>query len=1103
MVVPVRSRQNPIGQGGMAILSTVKGRLSAQASLASLRRIVHHLRNDFGALSLNVFLPRLIWLWISITLWASYSFALDPSLDVSQYAHTAWKVRDGFTQTSIKSVAQTPDGYLWLGTSFGLYRFDGVRAVPWQPPTGQQLPGNNIQSLLVAGDGTLWISTLSGVASWKDGQLKQYPEVVGQIFGPLMRDWGGKVWLGAESPGRLCAAQVGKVQCYGAGTFGQMVRALYEDHDRNLWIAGETGIWRWGPGIPTNHPFRVGMFEADGITEDDRGRLLLATGDGLKELDGGRIQTYQLPGLAGPFKPRGLFHIPAIGQSRALRFFRSRDGSMWIATLQGLLHVHQGRTDIFRAADGLSGDFVSGFLEDREGNVWVNTESGLDRFRRYVFEDISADQRLSTSDIYSVQATSDGTIWIGSPGGVYRWKDGRINAYRGQAQQNGREYEDPINIHEGRAAIEDSGLAGIPASLGQDDRGRLWASTSEGVFYLSGRHFIRVSGVPGGGVFGIAGDGQRGVWISHGTKGLFHVAPGEYFQQIPWSQLGRKGSGARALLPNASDGGVWLGFFEGGLIYLKDNQIRVSYTSADGLGKGRVNGLRFGAGGTLWASTEGGLSRIRHGRILTVSKKDGLPCDEAHWSVEDVDHFVWLSMPCGLVRVASSELDDWVSDSSRKLKLTVFDNSDGAVSVGIYGSIGPHVTQSPDATIWFVQTDGVSVINPRNLPFNQLRPPVHIERVIADRKSYDLESGQNANVELPPRLRNLEIDYTALSLVAPQKVRFRYKLEGRDTDWQDADTRRAAFYTDLSPRKYRFHVIACNNDGVWNEIGASLDFAVAPAWFQTMWFRLLCVLAFGSLIWLAHTLRLRSITWHIQGRLGARIEERERIARELHDTLLQSFQGAVFQFQAARRLLLRNTDNAMQVVDEAIQAAEQGITEGRAAIHDLRPDDADQRDLPQLLKATGDELTGSRQWGGNIPTFSLVVEGKQRDLSLMLQTEIYMISREVIRNAFAHAVASHIEVEIRYDRNQLQVRIRDDGKGINSQIIKSAGRSGHWGIPGMRERAQRIGAHLDFWSEEGAGTEIQLTLPASVAYTQQRHNRRYLFHRSRKDDQHT
>lgn len=284
---------------------------------------------------------------------------------------------------------------------------------------------------------------------------------------------------------------------------------------------------------------------------------------------------------------------------------------------------------------------------------------------------------------------------------------------------------------------------------------------------------------------------------------------------------------------------------------------------------------------------------------------------------------------------------------------------------------------------------------------------------------------------------------------------------------------------------------------MWNETGAFLNFSVLPAYYQTVWFKLLCAAAFLALLWALYLIRLQQLRRQFTIGTEARVNERTRVARELHDTLLQSFQGAVFQFQAARKLLLRNADNAMQVVDEAIHAAEEGISEGRTAIHDLRPEPAGRHDLPELLKATGHELAGAQRPDGHPPNFSVIVEGKQQTLPPMIQDEVYRISREMIRNAFAHAVASHIEVEIRYDEDQLRVRIRDDGKGIDAKILEQGGRSGHWGISGIRERAQRIGAQLAFWSDLGAGTEVQLTVPGSIAYKKHRDGHRFrLFRRA-------
>src|SRR5262249_55069470 len=321
--------------------------------------------------------------------------------------------------------------------------------------------------------------------------------------------------------------------------------------------------------------------------------------------------------------------------------------------------------------------------------------------------------------------------------------------------------------------------------------------------------------------------------------------------------------------------------------YFVDGGVRAAYTSGNGLGTGMVNHLRFGPRGALWAATEGGLSRIKDSHIATLTSRNGLPCDGVNWTMEDDEHSIWLNMPCGLARIATCELDAWAADPGRVVRFALFDNSDGVRSHALPGGYTPQVAKSPDGRIWFAPWDGVSVIDPRNLHTNKVPPPVHIEQIVADRKTYDATS----QLRLPPLVRDLQIDYTALSLAAPEKVRFRYKLEGWDRDWHDAESRRQAFYTNLSPRNYRFRVIASNNSGVWNEDGAFLDFSVAPAYYQTLWFRLSCGFVFLALLAGLHRLRVRQLAGQFNLRLEERVNERTRIARDLHDTLLQSFQG--------------------------------------------------------------------------------------------------------------------------------------------------------------------------------------------------------------------
>jgi signal transduction histidine kinase len=528
--------------------------------------------------------------------------------------------------------------------------------------------------------------------------------------------------------------------------------------------------------------------------------------------------------------------------------------------------------------------------------------------------------------------------------------------------------------------------------------------------------------------------------------------------------------------------------------YLKDGQVRESYASRDGLGEGRVEGLQLDRDGALWAAAEGGLSRIKNGRVTTLTSKNGLPCDAVHWVVEDDDQSFWLYMACGLVRIARPELESWATDPKRTVRLAVFDSSDGVRSRAISSGYNPGVSKSADGKLWFLPRGGVSVIDPRHLPFNKLPPPVHIERVAADRKTYETSS----SLRLPPLVRDLEIDYTALSLVAPEKIRFRVRLEGHDPDWKDMGNERKAFYNDLPPRNYRFRVMASNNNGVWNEAGASFDFSILPAYYQTRWFQVTCVVAFLGLLWALHRYQL----YQTAQQFNARLDERSRIARELHDTLLQSFQGLVFRIQAVRNMLPRRPEEAMQALDGALERTDQAIAEGRDAIQGLRASTKVANELAHALGALGEELasydsSGNSTHDSNSPRFHVVMEGPPRDLHPVLRDEIYAIAREGVRNAFRHAQARNIEADLRYSGSLFQLRIRDDGKGIDPGVA-AEGRAGHYGVPGMRERARRIGGRLDVWTEVGAGTEIELSIPGSIAYgTSSGRGVRGLFHRAR------
>jgi signal transduction histidine kinase/ligand-binding sensor domain-containing protein len=755
-----------------------------------------------------------------------------------------------------------------------------------------------------------------------------------------------------------------------------------------------------------------------------------------------------------------------VQQFHTTKLLRDRNGSLWIGTSdRGVIHAHQRTADVSGPSAGLSGIGVATLFKDREGDIWVSTVNGLDRFRDLAVATLTLKGRSSNSGVASVLAATDGSVWIATYVGLNRWKNGQISAFAGR----------------------DGKLNRLAAnSLFQDSHGRIWVSTPGAFGHLENDRFIAVNGIPGGSVHGIAEDRAGNLWIANQEHGLFRLSPRNEVQQIPWPSLGQKDN-AVAIAADPLRGGLWVGFYRGGVLYFRDGQVRSAYKAANGLGDGTVNGFQFDPDGTVWAATEGGLSRLKSGRVATLTSKNGLPCDAVHWVIEDNDHAFWLFMACGLVRVARSEIDAWAAavdhdgDARRTIQASVLDNSDGVTSQAIPFYYRPQVTEALDRKLWFVNLDGVSTYDPRHLPFNKVPPPVHIEQITADRTTYDLTSYKNGYVSLPARVRDLAIDYTALSFVASEKVHFRYKLEGQDPDWREVVNVRQAQYSNLPPRHYTFRVIACNNSGVWNETGASMEFSIAPSYYQTTWFRLLCGAALLLLLWALYQIRLQQMRRQFAIGLEARVNERTRIARDLHDTMLQSFQGLLLRFQTVSNLLPAHPQEAKTRIDSVVEEGSNAITEGRDAVHELRSMGLSTLDLAESIKNFAKELLSnlSRE---NSPEFGVQVEGIPRDLNPVVRDEVYRIAAEALRNAIRHAEAQQIEVEIRYDPEHLSLRIRDDGKGIDEGVLGKEHAPGHWGLRGMRERAKLIGASFEVWSRPGFGAEIELTIPAATAY---------------------
>lgn len=950
-------------------------------------------------------------------------------------------------------IAQTTDGFLWFGTDSGLLRFDGVGFR--RPGINAALASPVILSLAAAKDGSLWIGTERGLSHWANDTLVNYPDVPGEVWAVLEgRD--GKIWFTAtdvtnDHSSAFCLVVGRQTKCYGKadGVLLQDAVSLAQDADGNLWSSNRTAVVQWKPGaFKTYKPATATPEEViKGV------RAIVPTSAGLvwvgMEETGAGLGLQQLnhknwkPFITSDFNSTTL---------SVTSLLPDREGTLWIGTgSMGLYRISGHKVDRFRSADGLSDDSVHTIYQDREGNLWITSAGGVDCFHDLAVTTFSGPEGPGLREADGILAARDGTLWISRPGSLGGIRDGKLFSIRTGKDLPGKQVTSTFEDHAGRLWV------GIDRTLSLYQNGTF--------------HEIKRARVSLGLVTGITEDIDNNIWVEVGgpPRTLFRIRDQQVKEEFPAPRM----PPARKVAADPQ-GGIWLGLMNGGLARYRNGHLQI-FSYPHDKPNTRVDQLTISPDGAVLGATQNGLIAWKQGQQQTLTVQNGLPCDTVFANVFDRQNSLWLYTGCGLIEIAGTELQKWWQDPNAKLLTRTFDAFDG-VHPGKSSFNG--AARTPDGRLWFVNSIAVQMIDPAQKPANLLTPPVWIEEVIADRKNYP----HRRDLNLPPLTRDIEIDYTGLSFTVPQKVRFRYKLDDHDIDWQEPGTRRQAFYTDLRPGKYRFRVVACNNDSVWNEQGATLDFYVAPAWYQTAWFRLSCVAVSLVLLWMLYRFRLHQLAAEFNTRMEASVAERTRIARELHDTLLQSLHGLMFRFQAARNMLPRRPEQAMEALDGAIARTEQAIAESRDAIKDLRPLPSIQNDIAEALTAMGQELAGLHQGGHGFPVFKVTLEGQPRPLSPIVQDEAFRIGRELLTNAFRHAEAHRIEVEIRYDRHYLRLRFRDDGKGIDPEILKLGKRTGHWGLPGIFERADRIGAKLDFWSEAGAGTEVQLTAPAAVAY---------------------
>ncbi len=977
-----------------------------------------------------------------VLLMAGTVHALDSKKHVTQYIHTAWRTQDGSLPAGMYHIAQTSDGFLWfLSLPADIYRFDGARFLPWRLPAG--VPIDRSMNIFADHAGGLWVLGTRDIVRLKGAAVSSHFPLEGGMFQSVSEAPDGSLWvLGGNPDAPLCHV-TDSVKCFGKadGIPISDIQSLLADGNGGFWLGGRAGgLVHWHAGV--SEKYNVGNEVFSLARGSDRSLWVGMSGEGpghgLQQLKDGAVKPFVTPTFNGSNFDIG-----------TLMF--DHDGNLWVGTVgKGILRIHGNAVEHYDHTNGLSGDSVYALFEDREGIVWAGTTSGVDSFRDPSVVTFSHVEGLGKDLPAGILASRDGTIWVANAGSLDHIVNGNVSSIRAG-----------------------KGLPGDQVTRLLEDRaGNLWVGVDERLYLFKDGRFRRLpepNHQPLGMVIGLIEDIDGNIWAECASKPrkLVRIRDFQVREVFPAPQF----PPAWMLAPDPN-GGIWIATRKGDLVQFRQG-VQKSFPLNPNAKNPAPHEIVAQADGSVLAAFDDGLLGFRDGKVQRMTMKNGLPCDFVISFIQDKEKRWWLYTRCGIVEFSDSELQRWWTNPDAIVRKQVYDTFDGA-QPNIPAFNGDAC--SPDGRVWFTSGVVVQMVDPSRLSPKALPAQAYIESLVADRQEFKAR----VNLKVPPNPRDLQIDYTSPTFLIPQKVKFRYRLDDYDRDWKDAGTRRQAFYTDLPPGEYSFRVMASNSDGVWNESATKFDFSIAPAYYQTNWFRALCATVFLVLVWAAYQLRVRQLRREFNMAIEARVSERTRIARELHDTLLQSLQALLFQYQAARNLFSAGSERAMQVLDVSLVRTEQAIAESRDAIRDIRSDIVAQNALPELLTRAGSDLAQS-QADQDVPAFGLTVEGERRTLTPIIREETYRIALELLRNAFRHAKAHRIEAEVRYDDEMLRLRIRDDGKGMDLKVLQG-GSSGHWGLRGVRERAERIGAKLDLWSEAGAGTEFQLTVPARIAY---------------------
>jgi signal transduction histidine kinase/ligand-binding sensor domain-containing protein len=990
---------------------------------------------------------------------ALIAYGEDAGVPLRHFQHTAWTLQDG-APSEINVIAQTQDGYLWLGTANGLFRFDGIKFERYRLPHGQTFLEDAITSLLATEDGGLWIGyTYGGTSFLKDGVIQNQEIHLahgrGTIFS-FIRDEDGSV---------LAASNTGLARFY-SGTWHDMDEnrelgdkgtfMLHRDHAGALWVTTEDFLYRRDPG--SKHFDRTGIKpgQAGLFAEENDGSLLVMDGKGILRSTDCKLKQRARPYVASySDEPFDLL----VDRTGALWILGAKTGIRRIprpSMSHGLTSKHgYSSVEHFTSHDGLTSDRAFTIFEDREGNVWVGTPDGLDRFRMSVFETAPLP---STFGEYALISRPDGSLLIGTEGdGLQTLSHGKVTP-RTDVTMTAVD-----NVYQ--ATNGDIWLGGT-GQLGSIRNDRFTLVPLPASMMVLPRPTQTMTGGPEG-----------DLWIQTASaKGIMRLHKGKW-SEVPGT--GKK-NGAAIILSTDHLGRIWAGYMQGFILRF-DESVITRIDAQKGLNVGKVTAL-YDSGTTMWIGGERGLNFISDSGPTPINFAGNRKVEGISGIFCQDDGSMWINALPGVLHVPADEVKHALKEPSYALHYQLFNYLDGLAGKAPQLRPLPSVTRGVNHLLWFTTTNGAASIDTADIYRNVLPPPVLITSIISDGTAIEPTSA----VTLPKGTDSLEIDYAALSLSMPERVLFRYRLEGDDKAWQEPGTRREAFYSHLSPGRYVFHVIACNNDGVWNDTGASVAISLPPTFLQSWSFKAAAAIMALITLWLISRLRVKQATAKLHARLYERFAERERIARDLHDTFFQGIQGLLLSFQSTSRTLPEDDPTRLDLEKTLLQS-DSVMLQGRELVLNLRQRSRNVHDLGSRLESDAMEFVRYHP-----AEFRMTISGEPTPLKDEVCQELAKLGREALSNAYRHSKAERIEVQIEFGSGLFKLSITDNGMGITRSTLEDGRIPNHWGLPGMRERANKLGATFEIVSDSGSGTSVIVTLKSRLAYLTERSEHRFL-----------